>query len=91
MDKPIQVGDLVQVVMPARCCDAYLGHVFTVSQVILGGALSWYCDVCKNGGPSGGAYLYSTGDGYRVSNHRLKRIPPLSELETERTEDEVAA
>ena len=91
MSEPLQVGDLVMVVRATRCgCTPAIRKVFTI------GALSreWAgrCVTC-------GAISYPTGtltaywkeeDGW-LEVDRLKRIPPLPELESEKRDEEIAA
>lgn len=95
MDKPIQVGDLVRVV---RDCDCHpengYGVIFRVERIV--GAFRWNCadnfkgpHTFKNGEPLAYGRTWK-GDGHHPLAW-LRRIPPLSELETVRTEDEVTA
>jgi len=78
MDKPIAVGDLVQVVR--GCCAVRLGKVWTVEKIVnLGNFTNTACDFC--GAPQFGlaAGNWTVNEGAPLSF--LKRIPPLSELE----------
>src|SRR5690348_13823936 len=84
MDKPISVGDLVQVVRTPKCgCTTTLGLIFRVASFT---HEEWTaCGTCRAEGgskvladssinsPNGGTYGFET--------HRLKRIPPLEELD----------
>ena len=90
MDKPISVGDLVQVVRPrlraCKCADGQagltLGRVFVVSAIRDNGTKCADCNVDL------GTHRLAYGAGEGVYElERLKRIPPLSELETARTEE----
>jgi hypothetical protein len=86
---PIKVGDLVVVVRPTLCCnDARgIGKIFTV----IGPARSesQQCSNCRR--------VFKTTDevtinnGFGIEKRRLKRIPPLSELEGEKREEEISA
>lgn len=88
-DRPIAVGDLVQVVRPSGCpscgCRA-LGRTFLVCAITTysGGS---YCNHCGRN-LSDDVYTAAEDDSRRSYGlFRLKRIPPLSELEGERTEE----
>lgn len=92
MDKPISVGDMVQLV---RGCNIdAMGLVFRVSKIYerAGVRPCYYCDQSHNGQyvdseqPFGGAHNYS-----RSPIWWLKRIPPLEELEGEKREETVNA
>jgi hypothetical protein len=78
----IKVGDLVVVVRPRRCgCAHSIGWVFKVASVApspRGG----YCAMCgKDTFEPGTLRAYNeAADGYSELS-RLKRIPPLGELE----------
>ena len=87
-ERPIAVGDLVQVILPPPCgCPSIsLGMIRTVIafQKSVG-----VCVDCKDhqmayravlDGPAPWAH-------WVIQPYRLKRIPPLSELEGERTEE----
>ena len=82
-DRPISVGDLVQVVKPRLCCgnSSAIGRVFVVGRISMG----CYCSTCGFTPPLPCA---SVQDGVgKCEVERLKRIPPLDELEGERTEE----
>ena len=85
MDRPIQVGDLVQVVRP--CCSAYGGNISVVSN-IESDSIGWHCTKCQaeDGGGTYAELNFGKGFGW-LPLHQLKRIPPLDELEGERTEE----
>ena len=81
----IQVGDLVYVFRDTICCN----HVTEMSGVIFRltaiSPCSGDCCYC-------GASLHpmkAVGGRYTLDVRRLKRIPPLSELEGERTEEKL--
>jgi hypothetical protein len=91
-ERPIQVGDLVQVVRSNGCtCGApqkSLGRVFRVSAIktYLAGSK---CSDCKRD-LTDRPYVCASDDGRREYGlPRLKRIPPLDELEGVRTEDKI--
>lgn len=87
-DKPISVGDLVVVVKPTLCCGQLgksFGAVFRVSHI-----RERTYSRCAHCGSSAITLL---ADGWRaaISLYRLKRIPPLSELEGEKRDEEIPA
>lgn len=81
MSEPIKVGDLVMVVRKADfgCCVAPgedLGKIFVVCDLSI---THFTCAIC---GARHGARLMAWRDKHWVFElHRLKRIPPLGELE----------
>lgn len=92
MNKPISVGDLVVIVRPSACPSApandSLGYTFVVQQIAVepGGSCA-YC---------GGVHLHSAThfavegrNGW--ATYRLKRIPPLEELESEKRDEVIHA
>lgn len=83
-DKPIQVGDLVQVVRPTLCCGQTkaIGMIYQV--VSFNSMKSYKCDSC---GGITNLLVADRGFGWGANVCRLKRIPPLSELESRRTEE----
>lgn len=87
MDKPISVGDLVQVVRPSFCCGSLteLGKTFRVEE--LQEARWTYCTECNARGLPGGVIARGTSPYVSFINTRLKPIPPLEELESTRTEE----
>ena len=86
-DRPIQVGDLVQVIKPLFCCGdtSHCGRIFKV--IVFNTDLAdTACQLCGGtANPTANALFSGATIGYDV--RRLKRIPPLSELEGERTEE----
>jgi hypothetical protein len=86
MDRPISVGDLVQVVR-WDCCAGILGEVFRV-QIIRQSTPKARCTYCK---AEQGSVLAVDSDKYMAPLAWVKRIPPLEELDEVRTEDEVTA
>ncbi len=88
-DKPIQVGDLVQVVR--LCCDAYLASrspIFNVAEINT--ELLGRCAGCKAALPSGSLANRKSGT-WGIPISWLKRIPPLSELDEVIREEGVKA
>ena len=92
MNEPIKEGDLVQVVKPSECIggDDGLGHIFQAGKIERGENIPGNCSYCGKPGHVGGP---GTWDGPVQENgsywwplRRLRRIPPLSELEEIRTE-----
>ena len=86
MDKPISVGDLVQVVKPRVCCgDASgLGKVFKVGGFHTGS----FCMAC---GIVAVDVAEIAGDFRSCEISRLKRIPPLEELDDLKRDEEITA
>ena len=94
MSEPIREGDLVQVKFPAECCGGgapvgMIRGVLAIKRFITGRCSSCYeiitHDVCAE---LEGDAPWMT---YHIPLYRLRRIPPLSELETQHTENEVTA
>lgn len=88
-DKPIAVGDLVQVVRPAICgCGTYLGKTFTVKRIRVAPVGGRYSCPCGANGPITAPYDVADDEiDFGFSLRILKRIPPLEELEGQRTEE----
>ena len=87
MDKPISVGDLVQIVRPALCCGStnYLGWMFKVSDIATTGtSRCTYCGVSDRTVDAQDAV-----DGLWTDIKRLKRIPPLDELEGKHSQERI--
>ena len=84
MRKEIQVGDLVVVVKPTYCCGyaRSLGMTFVVNKIMEGPSR------CGNCGAIDETLDALKPDGDWAELGRLKRIPPLKELEGQRTEEE---
>lgn len=87
MDKPIQVGDLVQVVLPRLCgCNGKIGEIFFVIRFDTD-ERSGRCYDCGKRTFSAWTPTVPLGDA-SIEVRRLKRIPPLDELQTFRQTDE---
>lgn len=88
MDKPIKVGDLVMVVKATPCCGIYqtTHPVFRVSGFEKD---YFHCRFCGQGRKVLAANVADTF--WLCDVDRLKRIPPLSELEGERRDEEITA
>ena len=84
-DRPIQVGDLVVIMRKAGCCvDLSSGHIFKVSDIRTSND-PYHCARCNTTYPT---QLVACGyEHYGIQLWRLKRIPPLEELEGLRTEE----
>ena len=91
MSEPIKAGDLVVVVRDNGCpCpipDRIMGKVYTVASIeperLLG---------CGCGRPTRrwtSAFIVNGEKRHEIGTYRLKRIPPLSELEGERTQEDI--
>jgi hypothetical protein len=87
MDKPISVGDLVVVARPQPCCGSVInmGVFFRVTSLDAGQI--GFCGKC--GAALSGATADGKPDGWPSLLSRLKRIPPLEELEGERTQEDI--
>ena len=93
-DKPIQVGDLVVMVRGHECTLAKYGGIpWRVAGLINQTGGGWGCGIC-------GARNLASEALYAAQKRRmqafngipttwLKRIPPLSELEGERTQEDM--
>ena len=91
MSEPIKVGDLVQVIKQASCgCHEHLGHVFVVEEVLPAWA-DGYCTKCRRTIIPSGEMVAAWPDWGYTELSRLKRIPPLSELESEKNKEELTA
>ena len=92
-DETIREGDLVVIVKPVQCCGSQdnLGQIFTVQRIFM--SKQNRCRAC--GGISARNVLVAvqqeTMPPLARSLYRLRRIPPLSELETTNTDSEVTA
>ena len=89
MSEPIRVGDLVQVVRPIPCCGnlgASFGAIFRVTKIKC--APFTYCGECKKCIDN---VVCVEGWHALVTASRVKRIPPLSELESEQRKEELTA
>ena len=89
MDKPISVGDLVQVFRPKLCCGNGgdgIGQIFSVAKLF---ERASSCPFCGRSTRGVHAYAITHDRGYLVG--RLKRIPPLEELEGEKRDETVSA
>ena len=83
MDKPISAGDLVQVIR--ACCsysEEWLGHTFIARAAIRP------LDCCSGCGTLHTGVPYFDGE-VHFNSWRLKRIPPLEELESEKREEKL--
>lgn len=88
MSDPIKAGDWVVVVKPTMCCGntTAIGWVFEVAEVALQKGM--FCTHCNHRGEWDAA-RNDRWDGFELS--RLKRIPPLSELDDVNLQEEVHA
>ena len=87
MDKPISVGDLVQVVKETPCCRCgdSLGKTFVVEEI--SNLIPTLCKFC--GSDRDGLAARISGAIEWCDLYRLKRFPPLSELEGAKTEEKL--
>lgn len=89
MDKPISVGDLVVIVRASHCgSTASIGSIFRVT-VIRKRRWGSVCEACRHVLPEGEWVAELAGDDSITELHRLKRIPPLGELEGVKTEEDI--
>ena len=87
MDKPIEAGDMVQVIRPISCCgaDVAIGWTFIVTRIRASPRSR--CRHCHQRFEGG---LVAEGHPVGVFDiPRLKRIPPLSELEGEKQKEDL--
>ena len=86
--RAIQVGDLVQVVKVRDCCPERTawGLIFRVAE-ITGTEGLWRCCYCDKIEGKQPAAWDSNGGGAEL--YRLKRIPPLEELEGTKTDEPI--
>lgn len=84
--QPIAVGDLVVVARASACCGstAWMGHTFKVTRI---GRSPTSCHKCD--GRVGAPAALGSPTGKWAGLDRLKRIPPLEELEGQRTEEKL--
>jgi hypothetical protein len=82
VDKPIQIGDLVLVLYPNHCgCGKAVGNIFRVAHIDTR-PIRNRCGACNAiYGPEDQA---GDGGNIRAQLWRLKRIPPLEELQGEK-------
>ena len=87
-DGPIQKGDLVMVVKPTTCCNnsRKIGFIYRVSGIR---TTTPTCDYCKTKSSSVTCADEDAYGGFRLT--RLKRIPPLAELESTEHKEELLA
>lgn len=84
MDKPISAGDLVVVIKPLECCGAgSVGYIFRVHAMTNELGACCFCGTRDQPGP-----MAMRANGDICQTWRLKRIPPLSELDGVRSQDE---
>ena len=86
-ERPIAVGDLVQVVRPTPCCgnENNLSRIFVVEAIGRFGDFCMYCGRRVRLVSAQGLVGAGTTNSVRLS--RLKRIPPLDELEGTKTDE----
>jgi len=92
MSEPIKPGDLVVVVRPSLCTGANedVGRVFRVGAVCPGEGISKHCQSCgKSHEPLHMMYAEASDGWFPFA--RLKRIPPLSELDDVKRDEEITA
>jgi len=86
-ERPISVGDLVMVVRGHEC---HKGEVYTVHGIEPATAIPWKCKRCKEVVKVGEyTFVDVTGRSEGFPDSWLRRIPPLTELEGERTEEKL--
>lgn len=90
-DRPIQIGDLVMVVR--SCCQRMeIGYIFKVSALAEFNPY-WGCPHCKSTGKDIKVIADARFGINRDCTHAplswLKRIPPLSEMEGQRAQEDI--
>ena len=89
MAEPIKVGDLVMVIKATPCgCAQAIGMIYRVAKVRLCAA-GIRCVFCGSEFPEDVLAENSSGSG--AQPYRLKRIPPLDELESETRDERITA
>lgn len=89
-DKPISVGDLVQVVRD-HCGDGlYLGKIFTAPSPIKSWTGHFKCERCAARWPCSEDLFEHKPGGY-IPRTWLKRIPDFPDLKDERHDEEITA
>ena len=86
-DKPISAGDLVIAVRATTCCAKFgrkAGVPFRVERIATFPTSCSQCGRIRN-------VPIASGDIGNVDLDRLKRIPPLEELEGEKRDEEITA
>ena len=91
-DRPIQVGDLVMIVRGHPCAVQIRGGMpYRVQEIVPQAGGGWTCNKCGERDIAKsdlyGAALWHTIPGNGIPLSFLKRIPPLDELEGQRTEE----
>lgn len=88
MSEPIKAGDLVVVVKTTPCCGnpKALGMHFVVKSLRPARG-RYHCSHCNTTWPTEVVALKEVPFAYQL--HRLKRIPPLAELEGQRTQEDI--
>ena len=92
MSEPIKVGDLVMVVRGRYCCGHETGHegsIFTVTRFYTPNPRFEKCKFCDRPDVEMGAY--GLPQRMSIDVYRLKRIPPLSELDDVKRDEEITA
>lgn len=84
-DKPIAVGDLVQVVR--TCCNEFLKGPWIFQVAEIASEPEAFCSQCSKDVPGGAQARGLTGHRVGVPLPWLRRIPPLSELEGQQTQE----
>jgi len=87
MSEPLKVGDLVMVIkIPCTCLDDLNGHV----EQIVSAKSGWICPRCGTFNASEIVYELPVGISSFVRPARcLKKIPPLSELDGQRSQEKL--
>ena len=89
MSEPIKVGDLVMSVRSTECGCAPSGKIFRVTKIRMSTDV-WICSRCEQEHPQEPC-AEGLSSGNMVVLRKLKRIPPLDELEGEKHDEEIAA
>jgi hypothetical protein len=87
----IRVGDLAMIVRGQRCCgySAKLGLIFRVTNIYFRETHRERCAGC--GAPSESDFVADSEMSHVWFVYKLKRIPPLDELERDQIVDELTA
>lgn len=87
MSEQIKVGDLVYVDKVMPCGHGRIGYTFTVTKIRASAAGGTRCTVCGTMRHNLVVAERDDGTGRVCEISRLKRIPPMSQLEHFRTEE----
>ena len=86
MSEPIKVGDLVMVVKLRKCGHGRFGATYTAKELM---TTVWHCVDCKVVFPPEPGLI--TEEGGFTPFWRVRRIPPIGELDDVKRDEEITA